>query len=310
MSYNFAVDIATHALIGTATAAGLFHAHPALAVGLVLGNVAPDLDALSRVAGKLAFLRFHQTYTHSVGAVAAVLTLASVLLVSNVAVWGELAIGLAIGMAMHVGLDLTNSYGVKCLWPLSQRRFALDWIFFIDAPVVVLCTVILVAQFLSQTNEDRLRWLSVIFVMALASYVALRSFIAGRAKRWVNSSSDQFESASIIPTTWSPFRFLVCRQQVGLICTFAVDAKSGRQSEEESIAILDQSVPQTITGCREWQVMRSLSAFFVCVEIESDAESGTYTCEDLRIRNFGAKFGRLTCRLDSHGAIQQKTWDV
>ena len=45
--YNSGMDIATHALIGTATAAGLSQTHPALAVGIVLGNVAPDLDALN-----------------------------------------------------------------------------------------------------------------------------------------------------------------------------------------------------------------------------------------------------------------------
>lgn len=85
--YNYDMDIATHASIGTATAAGLFQTQPALAVGLVLGNVAPDLDALSRVAGKYAFLRSHQAYTHSVGAIATVLIVAVSLLMFGIVVW-------------------------------------------------------------------------------------------------------------------------------------------------------------------------------------------------------------------------------
>jgi len=64
------MDIVTHAMIGMASSAGVMPTHPALACGLVLGNVAPDLDAFSRLGGKHAFLRFHQTYTHSVAAIA------------------------------------------------------------------------------------------------------------------------------------------------------------------------------------------------------------------------------------------------
>ena len=302
------MDIATHALIGTATAAGLFQTQPALAVGLVLGNVIPDLDALSRVAGKHAFLRFHQTYTHSAGAMATVLVIAAGLLISEFLVWAELAIGLVIGMTMHVGLDLTNSYGVKCLWPFSQRRFALDWIFFIDAFVVGLSAVILIGQFVYQTDEDLVHGLSLIFVVILCFYVSFRCVLAVRARRLVALASDQTGPTSIIPTTWSPFRFLICRQKNSSVEIFTLDVRSGIESDRENIAVLDESVPEVITECREWRVMKSLSDFFFCVEI--DAESSTYTCRDLRIRNFGTKFGTLKCQLDNRGVIQRKTWEV
>lgn len=308
--YNSGMDIVTHALIGTATAAGLSQTHPALAVGIVLGNVAPDLDALSRVAGKHAFMRFHQTYSHSAGAIAIIVAVAASLFMAGVPVWGELAVGLAAGMAMHVGLDLTNSYGVKCMWPFSQKRFALDWIFFIDAIVIVLCLVTLFAQFLFQTDQVILRWLSIVFVTTFLAYVGLRRVIARRAERMVNSESDQPGATSIIPTTWSPFRFLVCRQRNGLAETFALDSRSGLATEGELISILDETVPEAITRCREWQVMRSLSAFYFCVEIDSDTENATYICRDLRIRNFGTKFGTLTCQIDNHGVIRGKSWDV
>ncbi|EMI56826.1 metal-dependent hydrolase [Rhodopirellula sallentina] len=62
------MDIATHALIGSVVAAGTLDSHPALAAGVMVGNVLPDLDAFSRLAGKYAFMRLHQTYTHSLGA--------------------------------------------------------------------------------------------------------------------------------------------------------------------------------------------------------------------------------------------------
>ncbi len=46
------MDIVTHAIIGMATSAGVMPTHPELACGLVLGNVAPDLDAFSLSTGR------------------------------------------------------------------------------------------------------------------------------------------------------------------------------------------------------------------------------------------------------------------
>lgn len=296
----------THALIGTASAAGLFSSQPALAVGLVLGNVAPDLDALSRIAGKHAFLRFHQTYTHSAGAIAVVLAVSGGLLIAGLAIWAQLAIGLAIGMMMHVGLDLTNSYGVKCLWPLSQRRFAMDWIFFIDAYVIALCAMMLALQFVFRSKEDVVTGLSIAFVAMLLFYVGLRRGIAAGAKRRLGSANALSASTSVIPTTGALFRFLVCRKTDGFAETFTFDARSGTETERRVVPILDEDVPAAIIGCREWTVMRSLSDFYFCVEIDGN----TYVGEDLRIRNFGTHFGRLECQLGAEGELEKKRWDV
>lgn len=305
------MDIVTHALIGSAAAAGIVPTHPALAVGLVLGNVVPNLDAFARLAGKHAFLRFHQTYTHSLGAIVVMLALAAALQFWVDPIWGQIALGLGIGMTMHILLDLTNSYGVRCLWPLSPKRFALDWIFFIDAGIIGICVVTLAAQFVAQGDANILRILSSAFVALLVLVCAARGVIALRARQLARQHTVADAPLAIIPTTWSPFRFLVCRDRGDVAEIFVFNAWSQRRSEAAEIPILDQRLPEIITQRPEWCVMRGLSRFYHCVEQQQDkSEDLAFTCQDLRIRNFQTKFGTLTCHLDRDGHLHSIRWEV
>lgn len=284
--------------------------HPALACGLVLGNVAPDLDAFSRLGGKHAFLRFHQTYTHSVAAIFIPLVIAGWLWMLQSEVWWQLAFGFAVGMAMHVGLDLTNSYGVRCLWPFSSKRFALDWIFFIDAPVLLLTTTALILAWMAGTNENQLRVISIVFIALLLLTVVVRGLISGRARRFALNDGTGISQTTVIPTTWSPFRFLVCQKADRGGVAFCLNAITGSKQRVERIQTLDDAAPAAILQTVEWKVMRELSPHYHVVQRSSLEGIETFVCRDLRIRNFDTKFGTLTCRVDQDGQIISKKWDV
>ncbi len=103
-------------------------------------------------------------------------------------IWANLAFGVAIGMFMHVALDLTNSYGVRCLWPFTSKRFALDWIFFIDAPIVCLTIVALAFQWLVGSELGWLRAISLSYVGLLAIVVFARGLIAKRARQMLREA--------------------------------------------------------------------------------------------------------------------------
>ena len=300
------MDIVTHALIGSVAAAGTLEIHPAFSVGLVLGNVAPDLDAFSRVAGKQAFLRFHQTYTHSVGAIGLVVGLALTLIFVGEPVWAELVSGLAIGMAMHVGLDLTNSYGVRCLWPLSSKRFALDWIFFIDAMILAYTFIAAAIVALLINNQAALFWVSIIYVAGLAMMVAARGWLAKRARAFVCRSQVPTASVSIIPTTWSPRKFLICRDRGENALLSALDGFTGAELDEKILPVFDKSLPESVSQSREWTIMRELSSFYHAIEMDGE----TFVCRDLRIRNFDTRFGTLTVRVNDSGEVISKKWEV
>jgi len=57
------VDIVTHAMMGLVAASPFAGERPEAAAAFAAGSVLPDLDALSRVFGKRAFLACHQTWS-------------------------------------------------------------------------------------------------------------------------------------------------------------------------------------------------------------------------------------------------------
>src|SRR4051794_28616833 len=135
------MDILTHAGIGLIAATPLMNSHPELALGLVAGLVLPDLDALSRLFGKRAFLRSHQNWSHALPVQAVVSVLAGWVARFFGADGWAFGVGLCFGFAGHTLLDFSNTLGVTLAAPFSRRRFCLEWVFFIDAFVLAATVV-------------------------------------------------------------------------------------------------------------------------------------------------------------------------
>ena len=94
-----------------------------LALGIVLGNLVPDADNLAVAVATLAGLPttgLHRTLTHSVFfAGVVVLGFALVARLRGEPRWGNLGLGLGIGVVMHILLDLLVWFdGVEVLWPV------------------------------------------------------------------------------------------------------------------------------------------------------------------------------------------------
>lgn len=305
----------THALIGATSAAGLLAWQPELACGVVLGNVAPDLDAFSRLGGKQAFIRFHQTYTHSVAAVAFVSLAAAGLWNASQAEGSLLLLGIAIGMVMHVGLDLTNSYGVRWAWPFQRSRMALDWIFFIDLPMLLWTLIGLSLVAWSWGNGTWLAWISGGYVAGMLLMIPVRGMIAARARRLAVSMSEPSGDRpppriSVIPTTWLPWQFLVCRDWGEACVTSTLDLWRGEERDVQRIPLLDDAMPGTVGELPPWQAMRDLSTFYHAVEQQTENGHTTFVCRDLRIRNYATRFGTWTCQVDAAGQIVRSEWEV
>ncbi len=124
------MDNVTHSLTGLMLSrAGLerFHAHAPLA--LILSANAPDVDGISIFWGPLAYIRFHRGLAHAVPfiPVMAVLPLLIVCgLRRNFQGWARLYLLCIAGVASHLLLDWTNTYGVRFLLPFSPQWFHLD----------------------------------------------------------------------------------------------------------------------------------------------------------------------------------------
>ncbi|MGH7151723.1 MAG: metal-dependent hydrolase, partial [Planctomycetota bacterium] len=130
------MDNLTHTLLGLALA----DAGPArrfgrgATVALLLASNLPDLDVLAPALLGAEVFEVRRTLTHSLlGAplLAAAGTAGMRLLRARVGT-GPLFGLFLLGIAVHVLLDLVNSFGVLLLCPFDGRRFELAWIFIVD----------------------------------------------------------------------------------------------------------------------------------------------------------------------------------
>ena len=113
-----------HALVGAALK-NVSRSKNGLLIGIVLGNLAPDLDniavAIATITGG-STEGLHRTFTHSFITATAVVLMFYLLswLLKNPMV-GNLGLGLGIGIVMHILLDLLIWFdGVQVLWPLPS----------------------------------------------------------------------------------------------------------------------------------------------------------------------------------------------
>ena len=141
---------------------------------LLVSGLAADLDWLTYAGGARDFLAGHRTATHSIvgtiviaGITATLFTIFSRRLASHDHPLGAASTGAvhvsflracavcAVGAATHVILDLTNSYGIKLLWPFQQKWYALDLAGSVDPLLlVILGAVVLVPVVFQLVTEE------------------------------------------------------------------------------------------------------------------------------------------------------------
>lgn len=124
------MDNVTHSLVGIALSrAGFRHVCPRATTLLAIAANAPDVDIAALAAGPLRYFEVHRGYTHAL-VFAPLLSIAVMLVVAAIfrqrlPWWRAFALCL-VGVASHLLLDLTNSYGIRLLLPFSSRWFYLD----------------------------------------------------------------------------------------------------------------------------------------------------------------------------------------
>ena len=97
-----------------------------LLLGIILGTMLPDMDNLAVAVATVAKMDphgLHRTFTHSFFFVIAIV-LAFYLIgqVGKQPRWGNLGLGLGIGITMHILLDLLGWFnGVYVLWPINYE---------------------------------------------------------------------------------------------------------------------------------------------------------------------------------------------
>jgi len=104
-----------------------------LLLGVVLGNMFPDLDNLVVAYATLAKLSdpgsYHRTFTHSIFTVIMLVLLFYILAaVTRNEKWRNFGRGFGIGILMHIALDLVFWFnGVELLWPIHYELNFWSW---------------------------------------------------------------------------------------------------------------------------------------------------------------------------------------
>ena len=115
----------------------------------------PDIDIVMAYFGGDTYLRWHRSFTHSAIMLpfwAALIAWAFWELSGRKSFrllwWASVA-----GIASHLVLDWLTNYGTELLWPISDVRFALNWVFIVDPYVWALLGVGLWAAIRTQRER-------------------------------------------------------------------------------------------------------------------------------------------------------------
>jgi len=124
------MDNITHSLTGLALArAGFNRFCPHATALLILSANAPDVDIIMAARGALPYFEAHRGYTHcllGLPVMAGISVLVTAAIFRQRLPWLRAWALCCIGVASHLLLDWTNSYGIRLLIPFSSRWFHLD----------------------------------------------------------------------------------------------------------------------------------------------------------------------------------------
>ena len=148
------MDPITHGIAGALLGEGIFAERRGRAAvfAATLGAVFPDVDVVAELVSRdpLAIVKYHRGITHSFVALpffAALLAWLTRAMARRRGIetpsWPALALIYGVGIASHIFLDGTTSFGTRMWTPLSQTRVAWDLMFIID---FVLSSCVLLPQ--------------------------------------------------------------------------------------------------------------------------------------------------------------------
>ena len=206
------MDSVTHTLAGTLVArAGFSQRMGKMAtVALTVSAVAPDLDYLLRLGGPQFYLEQHRGFTHSLVGIAVMAPLLGFLFSRfdpkrRYFTWTSLS---ALGIGLHILLDLLTSFGTMIFYPISKERYAWDLLFIIDPS---LSGTIILGIALSYLLKGRSALPARLGLLLLTAYVASAAWSHTQALIRVKAEAEtrglQVLKTAAFPLPLSPFRW-------------------------------------------------------------------------------------------------------
>jgi len=205
---------------------------PGLIACALLASQFPDLDVIIGARSKIAYLKHHRGFSHSVllsPFYAALIALLVKVFVPQTGFWHLFLVSF-LSLGLHLFLDLLNAYGTKLLWPLSNQRFAWDILMIID-PLIILVFVIGLGTYLFNNQKEIL--FSVYPFLGL--YVLAMLNFRLKAKYYLEKKFNTKSKLTLLPPLlgWRKWNFIVEERNVYYLGQ--VDAYNGNVYIKEEL---------------------------------------------------------------------------
>lgn len=221
------MDPLTHALASYALKRAAFpRVTRSITLAILVAGTLADLDLFSSYFSPSAYLTFYRTYCHSLLAAILLSLLVTLPFLFLKAKGAESQLSFAkiffaalAASLLHLFMDLCQSAGVELLWPISTRRFALDWVAHADLWILGMLLVGILLPILSglvteeigaRSKAPRGRLGASVAFAALFLYLVVRFVYHGNAIAALESRTYKGESArraAAFPESSTPFRW-------------------------------------------------------------------------------------------------------
>ncbi len=299
------MDNLTHSLTGLAIArCGASQVSSRATLLLLLSANAPDLDIAAAPWGALRYLEVHRGYTHSLIClpfVAVLCVLVTAAIYRQQLPWLRAWLLCCLGVASHLLLDWTNSYGVRLFLPFSSRWLHCDFNSLTDGIVLLVLALAAIWPWFASfvTNEigsrsiPRIRASSVAALSFFLLFDAGRALLHQRALTALNSrvyKGDVPLSVAALPSASNPF------QWAGIVETESafgrLDFNVLHELDPDSAELFEKrAFDPAIEAARRTEAFRFFqyfSRFPVWSEEPVSLPSGSATRIDLTDLRFGA----------------------
>jgi inner membrane protein len=246
---------------------------------MTLAAEAPDLDVLANFKGPVFGFAHHRGFTHSF--LGSFLVAAVVLGFMHVVWrvrgrkinnpelpvrWGLLYCFAVLASLSHILLDFTNNYGVRPLWPFSERWYSWDIVFIVEPVIVVLLLAgltlpaffSLIDREIGFRREGPPGRLGAIF--ALIGMIAVWGLRDYEHRRAVNAlEARTYEGAdamrvSAYPYWWTPFTWYGVVETQTFYATMRIDSLSPEVDPQGQMRVLykPEETPVTLAAKRSY----------------------------------------------------------
>jgi inner membrane protein len=314
----------THFLFGANLGRAGLNRKTALATAtLTLAAEAPDLDVFGRFHGSVFGFAHHRGFTHSfIG----VLLVAAAVLGFMYLIWrlrgrrtrdpnlpprwGLLYLYACLAGFSHILLDFTNNYGVRPLWPFSERWYSWDIVFIFEPVLFALLLLgLIVPGFFSLINEEigarqrgpRGRLAASLALIGVAFTWGFRDYEHRRAVAALQARTYQGEDplrVSAYPYMLNPFQWYGVAETPAFFAMMDVNSRSPEVDPEDNMTFRykPEETPITLAAKKSYlgQVYLSWAQYPITETEKVDTDRVSYIVRFIDLRYAYPRMSRGT----------------